>query len=165
MRRDDGENFRRWKRDVQKEADAVANAQLPTGLGEGDQMVVVDPDDVVGLEQRLQLFGKHRIDPAIAVIFLAVVARQVDAVMEDRPQRGIGKAPVVLIVIALGQAQGHIGDIADSFTLHAGRCAHVTIPAEPDPAGLAQRIVDPDRQSAGRYLAGADRRDAVGHHN
>ena len=35
VRRDGGEDFRRRKRDVQEEADAVAHAQLAAGFGEG----------------------------------------------------------------------------------------------------------------------------------
>ena len=52
VRRDGGEDFRRGKRDVQEEADAVADAQLATGFGERDQVVVVYPDDVVRFKQR-----------------------------------------------------------------------------------------------------------------
>ena len=44
-----GEDFRRRKRNVQEEADPVLVAALAQRLGERDQVIVVHPDDVVGL--------------------------------------------------------------------------------------------------------------------
>src|SRR5690606_31702663 len=75
MRRNGGEYFRRRKGNVQKEADAVADAQAPAFLGEGDQVVVVYPDHIVRQQQRLQLLGEHAIYLAITLVLLATVAR------------------------------------------------------------------------------------------
>ncbi len=164
MRRDGGEDFRRRKRDVQEEADAVAHAKLAAGFGEGDQVVVVDPDDVVGPEQRHELLGQHGVDPPVAVVFLAAVAGQVDAVVKDRPQRGVGEAAVILVVVTLVQRQRDIGDVADFLGVDGRGRADLAAPAEPDASGLAQGIVDTDGQPSGSHLARLDRRDSVGNH-
>src|SRR5690606_36554936 len=164
VRRDDGEDFRWRKGNVQKEADAVANAQPAAFFGERNQVVVENPDDVVRLEQRLELLGEHRIDAPVTLVFFAVVTRQVDAVMEDRPEGGVGEAAVILVVVALVQRQGGIGDVAHRLAADIGAGTYLATPAEPDATGLAQRIVDPDRQPARGDLAGLYRRHPVGNH-
>ncbi len=164
VRWDGGEDFRRRKRDMQEEADAVADAQLTAGFGEGNQVVVVDPDDVVGLEQRLELLGQHGVDPPVAVVLLTAVAGQVDAVVKDRPERGVGEAAIVLVIVAFVQRQRDIGDVADFLGVDGRGRADLAAPAEPDASGLAQGIVDTDGQPSGSHLARLDWRDAVGNH-
>ena len=46
-----GEDFRRRKRDMDEEADLVVVAAIAQRLGQRNQMIVVHPDDVVGLQQ------------------------------------------------------------------------------------------------------------------
>ena len=45
------EDFRRRERNMDEEADLVAVAAIAQRLGQRDQMIVVDPDDVVGPQQ------------------------------------------------------------------------------------------------------------------
>ena len=49
MVRQGRENFRRREGNVEEEPDLVAMAALPQRLGEGDQMIVMHPNDVVRL--------------------------------------------------------------------------------------------------------------------
>jgi hypothetical protein len=61
-----GENLRRRKRHVQEIADAVAMAAVAQHLRQRNEMIVMHPDDVVGLQQIGELVGKVRVDAAIA---------------------------------------------------------------------------------------------------
>ncbi len=54
-----GENLRRRKRNVQEEADAVAMPAVAQHLRERDEMIVVHPDDVVGLQEIVQLSWRN----------------------------------------------------------------------------------------------------------
>src|SRR5690606_35009783 len=71
---------------------------------------------------------------------------------------------VILVVVALVQRQGGIGDVAHRLAADIGAGTYLATPAEPDATGLAQRIVDPDGQPARGDLAGLYRRHPVGNH-
>ena len=50
------------------EADAIAHAKIAQLAGQRDQVIVMHPDDVVGLEQRQQGVGELLVDPAITLV-------------------------------------------------------------------------------------------------
>ena len=56
QRRDD---FRRRKRNMDEETDLVAVAAVAQRLGQRNQMIVVHPDDVVGLQQVSRWLAKY----------------------------------------------------------------------------------------------------------
>ena len=166
VRRDRGEDLRRREGNVQEEADAVANAQHAAGFGEGNQVIVVHPDDVIGLEQRLQALGHGHVDPPIAVVLFPVVTRQIDPIVEDRPEGGVGETAVVVVVVALGQAKGHIVDVV--LGLGLGRPVfldRLAVPAEPDAARLAQGVQYAHCQTTRGRLAFFDRGHPIRYHH
>ena len=69
---------------MQEKADPVTDAAFPQPLAEREQMIVVHPDQVVRLDQRLQRLGKARIDALIALREAAFELGDVDPVMEER---------------------------------------------------------------------------------
>ena len=73
------------ERRMQEEADRVADpcvAELP---GQGYQVIVVYPDQVVGLDQTSQLAGKLCVHPAIGIEVGRIVAQEIEQVMTYRP--------------------------------------------------------------------------------
>jgi hypothetical protein len=50
---------------MEEKANWIVVPQLPEFLGEGQQVIVVDPDHVVGLDERRQRVGETRVNPQI----------------------------------------------------------------------------------------------------
>jgi hypothetical protein len=149
---------------VQEKADPRLDAELAQLLAERDQMIVVHPDQIVVAQIRVQLFGKQLIDPPIADVPVAIEAREVEAVMEQRPECSVGEAAVVAIELGLDEIERDVGDVAGADDLGHERpgVGGLTAPAEPDAAGFAQRGQHADRQAAGgRGLAAGNRRNPI----
>src|SRR5260363_233921 len=73
------------ERDMQKETDWMATAGVAQRGGEWDEVVVVDPDQVIGLKKGNQLPREPVVDAQIARVFLPVVAREIVSIVKGRP--------------------------------------------------------------------------------
>ncbi|MNU89778.1 hypothetical protein D3C71_796280 [compost metagenome] len=155
----------RGHRHVQEEADPAADATLAQQRGQRDQVVIVDPDDVVFAQQRGQLFGEQRVDPAVGFAGGAVVVHQVQAEVQQRPQGAVGEAVVVAVDVALVEVHGHIADVVLHLLVEGAAVVadRFATPAEPDPATLLECGQQAHGQTAGARFAG--HRDPVGHHD
>ena len=152
----------RRQRYVQEEADALAAADRAQLGRQRDQVVVVDPDLVVGLQQRRQLAREQLVHAPVDVQVLAgVEVRRVQPVVEHRPQHAVAVAQVVAVMILPAQVHRGQRDIAGLLLVQfalAGRAAlrglhHLAAPAEPEPARHLQRLAQRDGQAAGRRVA------------
>ena len=76
IRQRDGQ-IRGRHRHVQEEADAATHAAFPQQRGQRDQMVVVDPDQVVGRQQRHQPIRECGIHASVTVAGHTAVFHQV----------------------------------------------------------------------------------------
>ena len=156
----------RGHRHVQEEADLAAEAAFAQQRTQRDQVVVVHPDGVVLVQHRRQLLGEQRVDLAVALAGGAVVVHQVQAEVQQRPQRAVGEAVVVGVQVRLGQVHGDVADVAVGMLVQAaaGLAARgLAAPAEPQPTAFLQRAQQAHRQPAGTDLAGQGH--AVGHHH
>ena len=70
---------RGWPGDVQEEAHPVLEAPVAKHLAERDHVIIMNPDDVVRLDQRAGRFGKAFIDAVIAAFEIARIFGKVDA--------------------------------------------------------------------------------------
>jgi hypothetical protein len=142
MRRDIEQDLRRGKRDMQEKPDAVRDAFGAQRFGERDQMIVVDPDDVVGLEQLDEAMREPCVDAPIAGVFVAFVLSEVVAVVEDRPQRRVREAAVILVVVLARESDGGEGHGALLLERRSGIgdgfADDVAAPAEPHAARILQ---------------------------
>ncbi|MNE72002.1 hypothetical protein D3C80_1679130 [compost metagenome] len=84
MRQGDQQLTRRPGR-VQEEADLVLHPQTAQVPRHRDHVVVMDPDDVVGLDQRLQHLGEAAVGPFIALAVGPLIGGQIDPVVEQGP--------------------------------------------------------------------------------
>ena len=66
MVRQRGENLGRRKRHMQEKSDAVAVTAVAQHFCKRNEMIVVHPDDIVGLQQIVQLVGEVRVDAPVA---------------------------------------------------------------------------------------------------
>jgi hypothetical protein len=81
MRQCDHDVGRRERR-VQKKADPVGDAELAQLLRQRDQMIIMHPDQVVGLDQRQKHPRQIFVDRDIALELLAVKLDQAELVMQ-----------------------------------------------------------------------------------
>ena len=89
----------RWKGNVQEKTKWVVDAEPTQGCTHRDHVIVVDPHEIVGSENRREALGEHFVDPAVGRPLFPAVLGEVDSVMEDRPQNAIGKLEIVTAVI------------------------------------------------------------------
>ena len=141
-----------WRKKPIRFLDPVL-AQL---LAQRDQMIIVDPDQVVGLDQRRDRLGEALVDPLVAGAEAAVIFGKVDPVVEERPQGAIGVAVIIFVDVLLFEVDGRRGDavVAVQVDLAGERVGLLARPAEPQAARFPQRRRQRDRQPAlGAVLA------------
>ena len=84
---------------MQKEADSVVDPTLAQFAGEGQQMVIMDPQRIVWFDQRQKLVRQHGVNSLISLPGFALEADQIKTIMEGRPQHGIRELVVVFIMV------------------------------------------------------------------
>lgn len=135
-----GQHLRRRHRDVKKEPDAVSMTASPQRVGDRDEVIIVNPDHVVGFDDLFEFRGETVIDAEIATQIAAGKLGEIKAVMEDWPQHPIGKAVVIFLVIFPREIGDDIFDVV--VVEFAGRQlvgrSHLTAPAEPHAAVSGQ---------------------------
>jgi hypothetical protein len=135
---------------MQEEADPVLQTPRPQPLAQRYQVIIVDPDEVVFLNQRGDTVREALINPLVALAGLAFVFGEVEAEMEQRPQRGIGIAVVILVDVAMREVDRRGGNafVALRRNLAALVVALRAGPAEPDALIIAQRGIERAGQTA-----------------
>jgi hypothetical protein len=152
--------------DMEEEADPVAKPVLAQLHAQWDQMIIVDPDEVVGLDQRRHRAGEALVDPLIAAAEAAVIFGIVDPIVEQRPQGAVGVAVIIFVDILLLEVDRRGGDALVPLQVDmAGELVGlVARPAEPQaaifPQGRRQRHRQPALGAAGAARLG--RRHPVG---
>ena len=128
------------ERNVQEKADLRLDPKLAELLGHRDQVVVVDPDEVVVAHIGKELLREQPVDLTIGVVPVAIEGGEIQAVMKQRPERAIGEAAVIEIEILLVEIEGDVGDVAAAEHLRQRRrlLRRFPAPAEPDAAGFAK---------------------------
>ena len=155
---------------VQEESDAVLDAEAAKLGGERNQVIVLNPDDVVGLQLRGEHAGEERIDAEIAGDVLVLEVGEIEPVVKQRPEGAIGEAGVVFVDIALGQVDEGKLDVAllapvDVELLGVGPLRGVAGPAQPQPATLGEHGLQRHRQTARLGALIARRRNPVRNHH
>ena len=117
----------------------------------------MDPDEVIGLDQRGEGGAETLVDPLVAGAEGPVELGQVDPVVEERPQRPVGVAVIIFVDILFLEVDGGGGDAAmgPEMDLAAELLRLLARPAEPEPVRFLQRCEQGDGQPALRALGGA----------
>ena len=153
----------RGKRGVQEETDPRAHPFLAQQRGERHQVVVLDPDEVVVADHRGEHACERAVDPLVAPVGVAAVVDEVQPVVQQRPQRTVGEAVVVGVVLSAGEVDGDVLDPAlGHLRRRAGGVDHLAGPAEPDAAVLGEgglhRRGKPTRACLARHVPPGSRR-------
>jgi hypothetical protein len=160
-----GQNLRRRKRNVQEKPDPVGVPAPPQGVRDGNQMIVVYPDQIVVFDDFFELGREMIIHPEIAAEIAAREFGEVQPVVQDWPQHPIGEAVVIFLKVVLRQVGDDIFDVLvpDGARFQPVRRSDIAAPAEPDTAVPVERRSQRDFETAGALGAVAGRnRNPVG---
>src|SRR3546814_1877929 len=115
-----------------------------------DQVIVVNPEQVVRLDQRDQRVGETGVHPFIAPGKAALELRKIDTIVEQGPQRAVGIAVVIFVYVLLFEIDGGGSDavIGLEIDLAGEMRGRVARPSEPEAAVLPQRGGQCDGQPA-----------------
>src|SRR5689334_7218405 len=102
---DGQERLSRRDGNMQEEPDWVLDTAAAQRLGQRNEMIIVNPDRVVGPKERLELAREALVDVDIALVKTGVELGKVEAVVEDRPDDGVRISEVILSVFLLAQIQ------------------------------------------------------------
>src|SRR5215207_978057 len=84
---------------VMKVPDRVGDPDGPQLACKRDQVIVVNPDEIVRLDQMRQGIGETPIDPQVARVISPRELGQANPIMHDGPERPVGEAVIVLLPI------------------------------------------------------------------
>ena len=91
---------------MQEEADRLGPVQLAQFFGERDQMIIVNPDEVLRQQHRRQGPRKH---PVHTQVTGEITSRELDkraAKMEQRPEHAVGVPDIVFVEILPREIDG-----------------------------------------------------------
>src|SRR6266576_1882540 len=83
---------------MEEEADGRLGPLHPQQMRQDHELVVMDPDLVVGPELRHQLLGEELVHLDIGIKVLTFVVGEGGEIVEKRPENGVGKTVVVIVV-------------------------------------------------------------------
>ena len=113
VRRDSHEDARGRERGMQEQPDPVGHPASPQRIGQAQQVVVMHPDHIVGTKQRGQRCGEKVVDPPISRELRPLEMAEADLIVQHRPQRVVGEAAIVLVVVLARQIDGEQRDRPD----------------------------------------------------
>src|SRR6187200_56416 len=104
MLRQCGHNFGRGKWNMQEKAHPVVMAALAQCIRDGDQMVIMDPDQIVFRDDLFELSRKTIINPEISAEVPGRELCEIEPVMQDWPQYSVGNAAVIFVKVLVRQS-------------------------------------------------------------
>jgi hypothetical protein len=87
---------------MKEEADAVGMAATAQRVRDRDQVIVMDPDEVVGLDDLFELVGEKIVHPHVSGEITPRELGEIEPKMQDRPQHSVGETVVVFLIIFFG---------------------------------------------------------------
>ncbi len=138
----DGEQAARRPGDVEEEAEAVLRTALAQFLPQREQVIILNPDRVVFLDQRLDGVGEAFVDALIAAGKFAFIFRQIDAIVKERPQGTVGVAVVIFLDILLFEVDGRGGDAFVALKVIWPVYSSVRSPDQPNHMPLISRSAE-----------------------
>jgi len=152
MHRQGPQHLERRQRRMQEEAERLRQSGLPEAGAERNQVEIVNPDDVVGVEQRRKLACEVVVDAEVGVELWPLEFEEPRPIVEEGPKRVVAEAVVVLLEPCLVQVDRRVGDAAALTYFRVVRLAvrELAVPAEPDPAAFLECAEHSDREPTRR---------------
>jgi hypothetical protein len=174
--RQNPKDFRRGKWDVQKEADAGIRQPLAQQPRQQHELIVVNPNGVVGPIFVRHGISKRLVDLPACVPPGRIHRNAIDQIVKQRPQDPIGEAAVVPVDLVPRKRDGHdcvVAELAlEVRTLMGRELRQVARPSNPQPVRvLVMRSQAVCETSAGRrqadviVLQARDQRQAIRHNH
>src|ERR1700683_1957430 len=118
---------------MKEETDPIDVAAASQRVRDRNQVVVVDPDHVIGYDYLFELGGKMIIVPHVSGEIPPRKLGEVKPEMQDRPQHPVGETVIILVVILLREIGDHIDHIFvdDSMHRNVPLRNNLAAPAEP----------------------------------
>jgi hypothetical protein len=119
-------------------------------------VIVVDPDQVVGPDQRRHHVREGAVDPQVPGIVRARELGQADAVVHVGPERPVGEAAIVFVPVDRREVEERIPDpvLVDEARRRRRMRRDLAAPADPEAVMGLERLLEGDREASGGALAG-----------
>src|SRR3546814_2736287 len=141
----------------------VCSSDLASQL---NQVIVLDPDEVVFAQQRRQSVREAPVDGPVGLSIAMPELDQVGPIVKDRPQAAVGVAEIAVLMLPRSQIERHeVNILSPSIPGGAaiGVSTNLTAPSEPKAASHAEDLVQCDGQAPGlpvlvrvRHAVGTD---------
>jgi hypothetical protein len=144
---------------MKEKADPVGVAAAAQRVRDRDEMIVVDPDQVIGLDDLFELGREMFVHAHISAEIPTREVGEIKPEMQDRPQDPIGEAVVVFLVVVLGEVGDHISNffVRDRVQFDVRGRHDIAAPAEPHSPVTLQRRAQGDFEATGALCAIASR--------
>src|SRR3546814_5161544 len=76
---------------VEEQPDAIPHAVRAKPFAERQEMIILHPDDVLLLDQRIKAVRELLVDAFITAAELILIFRKIDAVVKERPQGAVDR--------------------------------------------------------------------------
>src|SRR5688572_24891825 len=154
VRRQDAQRFDVRKRNVQKESNRYSDAELAQSRAQRNQVIVVNPDEIVGPQQGQKLARKLSVDVLVCIALLRTKAELAGHVVKYRPQGAIRETVVVALEFLATKLHRDVGDAIAHLNIRLSRLtiSQLAVPSEPHPAAVSQCGQDSDCETAGGHV-------------
>src|SRR5712692_4918249 len=156
-----GQDLRRRERNMQEKPDPVGMAPPPQRVRDRDQMIIMDPDQIVMRDDFFEFGRKVIIDAEISAEVAPRKLGEVQPIMQNRPQHPIGEPVIVFLIIMFSQVGD---DVFDVLVLDGSRSqllsrSDFSAPSEPHASVVLQRRPQRHLKPAGALgaIAGGNR--------
>ena len=147
---------KRRKGDVQEQADPRRDPEPPQLHGDRQEMIVMHPDGIFGLDDLREHPCNAGVHHGIAFRIPSIERDEIGSVMAHRPKNRIGVSEIELLVLGLGQVEGRLGISFRAFegleVLGRG-LGEIATRSDPETASFRQQFVDRHHESARRRAA------------
>lgn len=106
------EDIRGGPGDMHEKPDPVPDSKQPQFSGQGDQVIIMDPDQIIGADQRRETFSEKAIDAEITLGVAPAEIGQVNSVMAQGPEHAVREAVIIFREVPLREITQGIGDRA-----------------------------------------------------
>ena len=106
------------KGNVQEESDGLGNPERPQSRRQRDQVIVMNPDQIVRPQQRHGALRETLIHLQIGCVLLLRIMEGLQEIMKQRPQGTVTESQVELIVLSLGEVEGRVGKTVAAYHLN-----------------------------------------------
>ena len=96
---------------MQEKPDPIGMASPPQRVRNRDEVIVVDPDQIIIFDDFLEFCRKMIIDPEIPAEIPKRKLGKVKPIMQYRPQHPIGEPVIVFLIVVLGQICDDVFDV------------------------------------------------------